>query len=325
MTDEAAALRKALERERARRNLAEQLLEEKSRALYASYKELEDAHLELTRNKESLIQSEKMASLGIMSAGMAHEINNPVGFMLSNMESLHEYLPVFMRGYSLLREVVGEIDQDSPLAHRRAEVLEYLQTSDVEYLVEDTADLLRETRDGLHRVKEIVAGLRMFSRADVGGMAELDVNACIEQTLQLARTEIRKTCDIIAELADDLPVVKGNQARLGQVLVNLLVNAVDAVNDASPEGTDGGSVTVRSRLLDGFVEIQVQDTGCGMDEALQKKIFEPFYTTKEVGRGTGLGLSISHGIIEEHGGRIRVDSTPGQGTTFSIELPVPSA
>ncbi len=314
MTEDPKTLMRALERERKRRAVAESLLEEKSRELFHSFEELEQAHKQLKANQKQLVQSEKMASLGIMSAGVAHEINNPIGFVLSNLKTLAEYAPVFSNLYEGLNGLLEKIEDDSCLAEEKQRLLAYLEQEDVEFLMEDTGDLLTESTEGVVRVRDIVAGMKSFSHSDTTDQEELDLNDTVSKTLALASGQLKTSCALETDLGD-LPRLVGNSGRLGQVVMNLVVNASQAV---SP---DNGKVLIRTFADDNAVTLEVQDNGHGMNEETKNKLFTPFFTTKPVGEGTGLGLSITFGIIEEHGGRVDVESEEGVGTTFSVVLP----
>ncbi len=265
------------------------------------------ARLEQTQNQ--LLQSEKMAAVGQLAAGVAHEINNPIGFVTSNLGSLADYVGQL---FSLL-----DVYQQTSLAlppEQRTSLDAARQKIDLAYLREDIPSLLAETRDGLARVKRIVGDLRNFSHPDEGQWEPTDLNQVLQSALNVAANETRYRADIVTELVP-LPPISCNAAQLTQVLVNLLVNAAHAM-DAK------GTITVRSGAQGDQVWLEISDTGCGIPEDVQKRIFEPFYTTKPVGKGTGLGLSISWEIVKRHHGQLDVHSKVGQGSTFRITLPM---
>lgn len=320
---DSATFEKTLQRERKRRRAAEHLLEEKSRELYKSYQQLEQTHLELQQNKDQLVQSEKMASLGLMSAGVAHEINNPIGFIVSNVNTLGQYLQAFACLLEKTQSLLRSIDTDSPLSAQSKELASYIEEEEIDYLIQDSKDLIEETDSGLKRVIDIVGGLKTFARADGHVVAETDVNECLTDTIRLAETQLKHTCEIVVELTT-IPMIDGNAGRLGQVFLNLIMNASQAVEEGS------GRITVRSYLCkqrDGglnreVVVVEIEDNGCGISEENQAKLFQPFFTTKDVGEGTGLGLSISLGIVEDHGGILSVTSRQDIGSVFRVELPL---
>ena len=321
MTTDVELLERKLKREKARRMKAEQLLEDKSRELFLSYQTLQESHGQLTAALEEvksqqrqLVQSEKLASLGTMSAGVAHEINNPLAFVFSNVNSLAHSVDEFKRYHE---EVGKTLVADTPDDKNRAlqELARFVENADLEFLFSDCADLIDETREGIERVKSIVAGLKAFARSDSGTMETLDIIECLHTTLKLAHNQIKYKMEV-DEQFDELPLIKGFPGKLSQVFLNLIVNASQAMDN-------NGLLTISaSESSDGTIKLLFQDNGVGMSQETMDSIFNPFFTTKPVGEGTGLGLSISHGIIEEHNGSIAVSSQPGEGTIFAITLPV---
>ncbi|TXT36218.1 MAG: hemerythrin-like metal-binding domain-containing protein [Comamonadaceae bacterium] len=271
--------------------------------------DLEATVAQLKQTQNQLMQSEKMAAVGQLAAGVAHEINNPVGFVTSNMGALSGYIDQL---FGLIRTYQTAM-VDLPPEQRKV-VDEASKKIDLDYLSEDIPSLLKETREGLARVKRIVSDLRDFSHSDDGQWAQADLNQVIESALNVAANEIKYKARVVKELAS-LPLVNCIAAQINQVLVNMMVNAAQAIGSQ-------GVITVRSGVKDDQVWLEVSDTGCGMSEEVQKRIFEPFYTTKPVGKGTGLGLSITWEIIQRHQGEVTVHSEPGQGTTFHITLPI---
>lgn len=313
-------LQRALAREKAQRNKAEQLLEDKSRELYHSYEELqrsheelEQAHTEVKQKQDQLVQSEKMASLGILSAGVAHEINNPLAFVFSNVNSLSHAVQQF-KSYFVLVEA-NVLSSEEPITpEQRQEIREFAKKSDIEFLFEDCTELVEETVEGIQRVKGIVSGLQAFARADSGEMETVDINLCVRNTLKIASGKLKEDC-VIEEKLGELPEIKGFPGKIGQVVLNLLVNAGQAISES-------GKIVISTHHDGTMVNISVEDDGCGMASDVIDNVFTPFFTTKPVGTGTGLGLSVSHGIINEHGGKILVQSEVGAGTRFTVCLPV---
>lgn len=247
---------------------------------------------QLKQTQEQLLQSAKMAAVGQLAAGVAHEINNPIGFVRSNLGTLSTYV---------------------------TQMLDMLPTADasnaeLEYIRDDLPDLLKDCKDGLDRVKHIVNSLREFTHVEVASFAPTDINAALESALHVVWAELKYKAEVIKELAP-LPAVHCIAAQLGQVFVNLLVNAAQAIEKH-------GTVTLRTARDADTVWIEISDTGSGMSEQTQQRIFEPFFTTKPVGQGTGLGLSISWEIVNRHHGSLRVCSALGQGSTFRITLPI---
>ncbi len=264
---------------------------------------LEEAH-------NQLLQSEKMASIGQLAAGVAHEINNPIGYVNSNLGTLRGYVE------SLLA-VVEAYEAAEPLLPEGAEKERIAVTrirADLGYLKSDVTDLLTETSDGIARVRRIVQDLKDFSHADRGDWMHADLHKGLESTLNVVNNEIKYKARVVREYGE-LPQVYCLPAQLNQVFMNLLVNAAHAIDDQ-------GTITLRTGVRDQQVWVEIADTGRGIPAHQISRIFDPFYTTKPVGKGTGLGLSISYGIIKKHQGHIEVESELGKGTTFRICLPL---
>jgi signal transduction histidine kinase len=236
-----------------------------------------------------------MASLGQLAAGVAHEINNPVGYVMSNLRTLAEYIDFFKSRIS-----GGDVDDE------------------LQSVIEDAVSLVDESTDGMLRVTEIVDGLKRFARADDASEVEVDINELIDVTLRVLKNELKYNCVVETHLAD-LPKVTCNPGQINQVLMNLFVNAKQAIRD---RGTISISTTFESDDDGGCVRIRVTDTGSGIPPENLTRLFNPFFTTKPVGQGTGLGLSITYSIVKHHGGAIEVESQEDVGTTFTVTLPV---
>ncbi|WP_090322044.1 ATP-binding protein [Duganella sp. CF517] len=264
---------------------------------------------ELRSAHEQLLQSEKMASIGQLAAGIAHEINNPVGFVNSNMSSLKNYV-------GTLLGVIDQYEQAAaPHPNLAVQLAALRNQADLEFLKEDVTDLVRESMDGLKRVKDIVQALKDFSHVGETEWQVADLHHGLDSTLTIVSNEIKYKARV-DKAYGVLPPVTCLASQLNQVFMNLLVNAAHALRE------QGGVITIRTGGADGWVWIEVGDNGVGIEQANLKRIFEPFFTTKPVGSGTGLGLSLSYGIVNRHGGRIDVASVLGQGTRFTVHLPV---
>lgn len=265
---------------------------------------LEEAH-------NQLLQSEKLASIGQLAAGVAHEINNPIGFVNSNLGMLGKYVD------SLLA-VLAVYEAECPgcaNTEARQRIDAAREAAELDYLREDIGVLLKESRDGLVRVKRIVQDLKDFSRVDSGEWAWADLHEGLDSTLNVVNNEIKYKAEVVKEYGT-LPRVECLASQLNQVFMNLVVNAAHAI-------AEHGTITIRTGTTgDDWVWVEVADTGSGIAPENMKRIFDPFFTTKPVGQGTGLGLSLTYGIVQKHGGRIEVDSTVGVGTAFRVILPV---
>jgi two-component system, NtrC family, sensor kinase len=261
---------------------------------------------QLQQAQRQLLQSEKLAAIGQLAAGVAHEINNPIGYVFSNIGALAGYVNDLLR---LIRAYEKAGLSTPELDRLRCEI-------DIDFLAEDILSLIAESQDGIDRVKQIVHSLKDFSRADEGGdFVAADLRQCIESTLNVVNNEIKYRAEVHKEFADDLPLVPCRPSQINQVIMNLLMNAAQAMEQR-------GEITVRTALHQGGALIEVRDTGRGIPADHLDRIFEPFFTTKPVGQGTGLGLSLSYGIVRDHGGWIKAESELGRGTLFRIWLPL---
>lgn len=304
--NELTQLNQSLEEKIARRT---QALSEKNDLLEQSNKELKET-------QQQLFQAEKMASVGQLAAGVAHEINNPVGFVSSNLNTLTDYLSMFQ----ILMTLVKKLKPDADIEAQKALIIEIHQfyaQHDFDFISEDVTPLIEESVEGLARVSEIVKGLKVFSRIDSDEKQWFDLNHCLNTTLTMVNNKLKYICKVEKQFAD-LPRVYFNVGKLTQVFTNLLINAGQAIEATGKQGV----ITVHTHLQGKQVIVDITDTGCGISEENLEKLFNPFFTTKPEGQGTGLGLSITYGIIQEHGGNIEVTSKEGEGSRFIITLPV---
>ncbi|HEX9023458.1 MAG TPA: ATP-binding protein, partial [Geobacteraceae bacterium] len=272
--------------------------------------ELEKAYSELKLTQAKVIQQEKMASIGQLAAGVAHEINNPMGFISSNLNTMVKYverLTGFIQSQAEVIEAAAAPEVAGQLAEKR-------RSLKIDYVMNDCRELLGESLDGAERVRTIVQNLKSFSRVDDAESRLADINECITSTINIVWNELKYKASLIRELAP-IPLTRCYPQQLNQVFMNLLVNAAQAIEKQ-------GEITVRTWHENGSIYAQVADTGCGMPPDSLGRIFEPFFTTKEAGKGTGLGLSITYDIVKKHNGEITAASEPGKGTTFTVRLPV---
>lgn len=275
------------------------------------WEEIERIESELELRGTELMHSERMASLGTLAAGVAHEINNPLAFIKSNLMSLEGFLQPMVgtvRSLLVLEEKVPEL-----IADLTTKGLEY-EAEELGFIVEDLDEILQDLRDGSERIVTIVSGLRQFSHPSESALVGTDLNDAVRVAIELSRNEFKYHATLDTDL-NPLPTVEANSPKITQVLVNLIVNASQAIEES-------GMIRVGSRVRDDNVEVWVEDNGGGIHPEHLSKIFNPFYTTKEVGKGTGLGLAISHRIMAEHGGSIDVESKLGEGTRFTLKFPV---
>lgn len=288
----------------------EQRVENRTAALEASNRELEKAYIDLKSAQAHLLQRDKMASIGQLAAGVAHEINNPMGFIMSNLNTLKDYADSVGQFCIFLRNMVEKNCGDEDLQALQ----EKIKKLDIEFIMGDIGPLISQSTEGADRVKRIVLDLKDFAREENNTFELTDLNACIRTAVNMVNNEIKYVADLDLRLGD-IPKINCSRHQINQVLVNMLVNARHAIEKH-------GTITVVTQKVGEQVVVSLTDTGCGMTEENRKRIFDPFFTTKKVGEGTGLGLSISYGIIKKHGGDITVESEPGAGTTFTVTLPI---
>jgi signal transduction histidine kinase len=276
---------------------------------------LRQVHSRLQELQEQLLQSEKMASIGQLAAGVAHEINNPIGYVYSNLGSLQKYLDD-------LFSLVEAYESYEPLLAQHQEAMADIRAVkekvDLEFLRQDVNALMGESREGITRVKKIVQNLKDFSHAGSDDDWQWsNLHQGLDSTLSIVWNEIKYKAEVKKEYGE-IPDVECLPSQLNQVFMNLLVNAAHAIEDK-------GTITIRTGTQDDGVWVEVSDSGNGIAPEHLNRIFEPFFTTKPVGKGTGLGLSVSYSIIQTHHGNINVASKVGEGTTFRIWLPVKHA
>ncbi len=272
-------------------------------ALSERCSELTQLNLTLSQMQSQLVQAEKMASIGQLAAGVAHEINTPIAFVLSNIGTLGKYLDTLIAALN---------SRDPAASSAAAEV----PGQDVDYIVDDAPLLIRESKDGINRIKQIVQNLKDFSQIDTAQEWQLaDLRHGIDATLSLLASQIERKAEIITQYGE-LPLVECLPKQLNQVFVCLINNAVQAIGEAR------GALTIRSGVDGEMVWIEFIDNGCGIPDAIRHKIFDPFFTTRAVGKGAGLGLSLAYGIVQSHQGSIDVSSEVGRGSCFRVRLPL---
>jgi two-component system, NtrC family, sensor kinase len=271
--------------------------------------QLEDANRNLKKAQAELIRSEKLASLGQLVAGIAHELNNPLNYIYGNTEFLSDYVNTFMR-------LLDRFEDLPELSSEQRETMEaWKRDADVDFVRTDLAKLLEGVRLGAERAAEIVRGLRAFARVGSGvELEDVNLTETLDVALTVLRHELRDRIRIHKSF-DDVPRVRCDGSRMSQVFVNLLLNAIQAISGE-------GDIHIGLSCDGSHMRCTFRDSGSGMTPDVRAKIFDPFFTTKPVGQGTGLGLSISYGIVEQHGGRIEVESEPGKGSTFTVWLPL---
>jgi two-component system, NtrC family, sensor kinase len=289
--------------------------------VHAKNIKLETALKQIEETQAQILQSEKMASIGQLAAGVAHEINNPVGFVNSNLKTLGDYHQDLKKLIDLYRNLVKEIkssDETVKLPSQLMTQLEEVETIeddvDIEYIQEDIGELIDDCLEGTERIRKIVLDLKDFAHPGEDKLKDTDINNGLESTLNVVHNELKYKAKIIKQF-NELPIVQCYPQQINQVFMNILVNAAQAIEKS-------GEITIETESKNGAVEVRISDTGSGIPKENLTRIFDPFFTTKEVGKGTGLGMNIAYNIIKKHNGTITVDSKVGEGTTFTIRLPI---
>ena len=306
---QAQELQKAYEEIKQWNQTLEQRVEEQTRELQEAYDHLKQAQAQL-------LQGEKMAAIGQLAAGVAHEINNPVAFVSSNLNTLGEYLEDlkgFLDQNDQAMESLKQLGQPS-IQKLVTGVDELKDKLDIDFLMEDLTDIVGESKSGIERVRNIVQDLKDFAHVDEAESQFADLNEGIDKTLHLVWNEIKYKATVEKDYGD-IPQISCMPRQLNQVFMNLLVNAAQAIEK-------DGLIRIKTYADETNIHIEISDNASGIPEESLTKIFDAFFTTKPVGQGTGLGLSISYSIIQKHGGDIRVESEVGAGTTFFITLPI---
>ena len=295
----------------AHRNELEDKVKERTRLL-------EEANRELKESQSIIIQQEKMASLGQLAAGVAHELNNPLGFIYSNLHSMKEYvsdIKAYLKDVEALVKASSQ-GSDHSIGELACRIKEERDTLGIDDLMEDIGPLTDECLAGIERAKEIVLNLGNFSRPGQAAPSMVDLNAGIDNTISVIWNDIKYRARLHKDFGE-LPTITGYPQKLNQVIMSLLLNAAQSFEE-------NGDIWIRTRQVDDFLEIEIEDNGKGIKEEVMGRIFEPFFTTRTVGHGMGLGLSIAYGIIKEHGGEILVESRFGEGAKFTVRLPGPA-
>lgn len=288
----------------------------RTRKILDQKNKLEGAYSQLQKTQMQLVESEKLASIGQLAAGVAHEINNPIGFVKSNLSSLESYINVYRTLIKEQQDFINNVDLENHpyLQEQFFKIEKYQDQEDIDFINNDIKSLIKESITGTVRVAEIVKGLKVYARESNEILELCDLGACLEDALKILNNEIKYKCKIKKDIKK-LPLFNCNEVQMTQVFTNLIVNAAQAIKHV-------GVLTIKASHntsdAESNITISIADNGEGISETNKAKLFDPFFTTKPVGEGTGLGLSISHGIITDHGGTISVESNEGVGTRFTI-------
>ena len=292
-------------------------VEERTYELKLSNDDLSKAMKELKEAESQLVESEKMASLGQLTAGIAHEINNPINFVTSNVKPLNRDVRILLEAVDTLGKMALE---ELPVVEKQKKIQAYKDELDFDYLKEEIDQLLGGIGEGAARTAEIVKGLRIFSRLDEDDLKKANINEGLESTLVISNNLLNNLIKVEKNYSG-LPLIECYPGKLNQVFLNIISNAIYAIKKRFGD-TEGGVLSISTSFDETNLFIKIADNGTGMDENTRKKLFEPFFTTKDVGEGTGLGLSIAYNTIIKHNGQIEVNSELGKGTEFILILPL---
>jgi two-component system NtrC family sensor kinase len=274
-------------------------------------------HIERHQMRARVVQSEKLASLGLLSAGVAHEINNPLAYVATNLAVLDRDVRFLLDLLAIYQTADDSLASTHPELIRHAKRL--ADEFDLSHVKGTMGKTLQSTRQGIKRVAEIVQNLRGFARLDRAEVDQADVHEAIQAAVEMLKGRMDRRKIAIEERSSELPPVAGSPAQLNQVFMNLLVNAMQAIESTN---RGDGRISITTECRSGEIVVEVADNGCGIPEEILPHIFDPFFTTKSTGDGTGLGLSITHSLVQDHGGRLDVESALGHGTRFRVFLPV---
>jgi len=285
-------------------------------AMEIARQEADEANQKLKQSQIQLLQSEKMASIGQLAAGVAHEINNPMGFIISNLNSLQKYVNKIVSFIETMPQVAEKVagDHSSLCCAFMEQLTKQKQEMNLDYILSDLNDLVKESLEGADRVKKIVQNLKSFSHIDESELKMADINAGLENTINIIWNELKYKATVTKSYGD-IPQTLCNPGQLNQVFMNILINAVQAIPKQ-------GEITIKTWRENSHIYVAISDTGIGIPADRIDRIFEPFYTTKEVGKGTGLGLSIVYDIIKKHNAEIQVTSEINKGTIFTVIIPI---
>jgi signal transduction histidine kinase len=279
-------------------------LEKKTHELFSANQELEHRNNLLQRQQKSLILTEKLAALGQLAAGTAHEINNPLAFVISNIRTLKKYFDTYQKMNNICRA----------MEPKPSDLQQLLDLKDMDYLINDSQLIFNEIQEGLERVRDITTNMKRFSRSQPGDREHCSVNDVIETALKISRNTTKYHCTITTDFSPT-PEIYCNSNELVQVFLNLIINAAQSIKSE-------GEIKIQACTEGKLIVVEVNDTGSGIEESHLGKIFDPFFTAKPLGEGTGLGLSVSYGLIKELDGNISVTSKLGQGSTFRVAIPI---
>lgn len=301
-----------------RKKLEKEIIERKNaeRSLFDKNEALKKSNEALKQTQEALIQQKKMVAIGQLAAGIAHEINNPTGYILCNLGSLERYNKKIKQCFTELNQYINQEDQidiaNDPGIQNKYQAIK--KNHNIDFIIDDLELIILDSKEGLGKISRIVNSLSIFSHAHETEAQLCDINSCLQNTLAIAKNEIKQKAEVICHF-DQLPKIMVNTQELHQVFLSIIINAVQAIKDE-------GIITIKTWLDENLICILCEDNGAGIPQSIMNRVYEPFFTTKKVGMGTGLGLTVSYEIIKSHGGHIKIFSEENKGTKVLISLPV---
>lgn len=296
--------KKAYEREKRARQQAEEILEDKTYELYSINQQLQRTNDLLRTQQKNLVKTEKLVALGQLSAGVAHEINNPLAFVISNFNSLKKHFLVYQKTVEHINSTIA----------KHPDIEAFYHDNELDFIQTDSQQIFEEISEGLDRVKDIIGNLKSFARTAPSDRERAGISDILQTALKLSQNETKYRCQIEITIDKNIPDIQCNKNELVQVFINLIVNAAQAIKSQ-------GTIEIKAYSNEDYVVVDITDNGCGITEEHMNRIFDPFFTSKPIGEGTGLGLSVSYGIVQEMDGTISVESNPGKGSTFTVLLP----
>ncbi|MES9943335.1 MAG: PAS domain S-box protein [Candidatus Thiodiazotropha sp.] len=298
-------------------------VEARTRELQVSHEKLEEAYRDLKQAHASILHQEKMASIGQLASGIAHEINTPSQYVRNNISFIQESLDEVLSGMRACLETATKLKDGKTRSESLDNLETVLEELDYDYLKEELPRALNESAEGVDRITNIVVAMKDFAKPSRDMPEPVDISKLIEDTIEISRNSWKSVAELVVEPSPKPLVVAGLRDELGQVVLHLILNAADAIEAENQDSDTLGRIRIQTVGSETWAEIVVQDSGCGMTPEVQQRVFEPFFTTKDVGRGSGQGLAIAYHIItDKHDGELLVDSSPGEGSTFTIRLPV---